>query len=398
MAVIAENRWFYFLMVVFAFVAPLSTAAIPIVSGLLLIAWCIRGDLKGSLTKMLQNPLAIAVFIYALLQIVGLSWSIDEQSGSHKFYLLLMIPVITSVFKKEWMASTFGAFIVGMAIAEITSYYKIITGWSIHGGGGASGYSAFMTSISYGPFLVFTICLVIVSLVEKRGEGNRIWFLWMLIAAMIINLFTTGSRAGQLAFGLLMVLLVVYYFRRHWAALILMIACIPLLYWGSYMLNPAFKARVDAAVNDVTSFRANENTSVGARMRFVLNSWELIKEKPILGHGTGSFAHEYARKHTELSPTSTTTVNPHNMYILSLVHHGVIGLISLLLLFVAQFYLFSTSKEAHYRVLMMALPLLFMAICFSDSYLLGVRTQALFVLFSGVLFSNENISVEARVT
>ena len=86
------------------------------------------------------------------------------------------------------------------------------------------------------------------------------------------------------------------------------------------------------------------------------------------------------------------------MYILSLVHHGLIGLTSLLLLFEAQFYLFTTSKEAHYPVFMVALPLLFVAICFSDSYLLEGRTRALFVLFNGVLFSNENISVKVRVT
>lgn len=391
-----QDKVFGGLVVVLAFVAPLSTAGIPIVSGLLIVAWLFMGNVRDDVKKMLHNPMALSVLFYCLVQLIGLAWTSAKPVGGHKFYLLLLIPIITSFFKREWIERILGIFIVAMAIAEITSYYKIIMGWSTHGGGGASGYTAFMTSISYAPFLALAICIVIVSLAEKKTSGKQICVFGLLIMGMIVNLFTTGGRAGQLAFGMLSVLLVLYYLKGHITKLILLLVCIPLIYWGAYTYNPAFQNRIDAAISDVKTFKMNESTSVGARIRFTLNSWELIKEKPFWGHGTGSFAHEYARKNMELTPNSVPTVNPHNMYVLSLVQQGALGLIALMTLFVAQFYLFFVSEGAHYRVLMLILPVLFLIICFSDSYLLGVRTQALFVLMSGVLFSNSNINVKTR--
>lgn len=393
-----QDKIFCGLVMMLAFVTPLSTAGIPIVSALLLLAWVFRWNVRDDFKKMLHNPMIISVLVFCFVQLVGFAWTSGKQVSGHKFYLLLMVPVIASVFKREWLERTFGIFITAMAIAEVASYYKIITGWSTYGGAGASGYSAFMISISYAPFLSFSICLMIVSLVEKKARGKQVWILCFFITTMIINLFTTGGRAGQLAFGLLVVLLIIYYLKMHLTKVVLLLVCIPLIYWGAYAWNPAFRVRIDAAINDVMTFQANEETSVGLRIRFTLNSWELIKEKPFFGHGTGSFAYEYARKNLELTPHIRPTVNPHNMYILSLVQQGILGFTALIMLFATQIYLFAISKEAHYRALMLVLPVLFLVICISDSYLFGVRTQALFVLMSSLLFSNANIYMKKSPT
>lgn len=380
------------LVVLLAFIAPLSTAGVNIVAGMILLALVASGDYKAKLSRLSGNAAALSVLAYVFIQLVGLVWVEGKPVDGHKFYLLLLVPLIACSLQKETIPKVCMAFVAAMGIAEAVSYYKIITLWSQHGGGGASGYTAFMSSISYAPFLVFALSVVLVSFLEQRVSGYKRLILVVLMCLMALNLFTTGGRAGQLSFGFVLLAIMGYYFRQRLGILLAVVLSLPLLYGGMYLFNPAFKSRIDAVVSDVRQFKANPNTSVGLRMNFAYNSLQLFKERPLMGYGTGSFAREYDRINNQLTPQALTTKNPHNMYALSLVQQGVLGFVTLCGMFASQVYLFWRSHNASYRVLMLALPLLYALICLSDSYLWGVHTQALFALFAGTLFSYENIN------
>jgi O-antigen ligase len=156
-----------------------------------------------------------------------------------------------------------------------------------------------------------------------------------------------------------------------------------------YFTNPVFQNRANQAVSDVVNFNQNQNTSVGQRIQFTINSIELIKEKPIIGHGTGSFEKNYERIHNHLTPNFTLATNPHNNYILVLVQFGIVGLLVFLSIFYTQIRSFvSTPNGFEYKPLKLILPVMFMVICLSDTYLWGHHTQALFALFSGILYSD----------
>ena len=130
-------------------------------------------------------------------------------------------------------------------------------------------------------------------------------------------------------------------------------------------------------------------TDVGKRITFALNSWEIITSNPIIGVGTGDFPIEYKKisilnKNSEFpSPT-----NPHNMYTLVLVQLGFVGLISMLSIFYYQIKLSRQSSNPFIRDVGITLPLLFLVIMFSDSYLLGHYTTLLYVFFSSFLYKN----------
>ena len=80
--------------------------------------------------------------------------------------------------------------------------------------------------------------------------------------------------------------------------------------------------------------------------------------------------------------------NPHNMYTLITVQLGLIGLVSLLSIFYYQFKLSFNSSNKLICNVGITLPLMFLVMMLSDSYLLGHYTTLMFVFFSSFLYKD----------
>ena len=152
-----------------------------------------------------------------------------------------------------------------------------------------------------------------------------------------------------------------------------------------YALN---EKNIDKTLNSTLSIKDDKTTPVGLRINFTINSWEIIKQNPIIGIGTGDFPTEYKKINLINSPELINTSNPHNMYILVLVQLGIVGLLSMLSIFYYQIKLSFNNPSRFIRDFGIALPLLFLLIMLSDSYLLGHYTGLLFVFFSSFLYKD----------
>ena len=64
---------------------------------------------------------------------------------------------------------------------------------------------------------------------------------------------------------------------------------------ASYQFSHLFKFRVDSAIVEFTNYSEEQNSSVGLRINFAKNSWQIIKKNPIIGIGTGDFPNEYKK-------------------------------------------------------------------------------------------------------
>jgi len=209
---------------------------------------------------------------------------------------------------------------------------------------------------------------------------------------MSINMFITGGRAGQLMyFVMLSILIFQYYGRgRKVRATIISLIIIPSIFLGAYNSSDIFQHRMNRAVENINMYiyDGNKNTSVGQRMTYTVNSLEIIKKNLFFGVGTGDFPGEYNKVHVKNTPEVNTTVNPHNMYILVAVQLGLFGLLGMLLIFYQQIKFSLSAKIKINRDLGLVLPLLFLVIMFSDSYLLGHYTTLLFIFFSSFLYKD----------
>jgi O-antigen ligase len=84
------------------------------------------------------------------------------------------------------------------------------------------------------------------------------------------------------------------------------------------------------AQSDLLAYsQGNANSSVGVRLEWYKNSFKLIQEHPMLGHGTGSFKNEYARI-SGIVDGPLSSNNPHNDYIWLSIELGLLGAVLLL--------------------------------------------------------------------
>jgi O-antigen ligase len=158
---------------------------------------------------------------------------------------------------------------------------------------------------------------------------------WGIIAlAAVINLFYIApGRTGMFIFCCLVAL---FLYQRmslaRWTAGI--IVCAALLA-GAYYTSDNLSNRVQQAVDEISHYQKGQSrTSIGQRFDWWIVSLELIAEKPILGHGTGSYqpSHLKKTKGTRISSTD----NPHNEFLFLAVQCGLAGLALFLLMIALQ--------------------------------------------------------------
>ena len=70
---------------------------------------------------------------------------------------------------------------------------------------------------------------------------------------------------------------------------------IPGVFLTAYISYSIFHKRVDDTILNFTQIEQFSSSSLGHRIIFAKNSWELIKNNPILGVGTGDFPDEYKK-------------------------------------------------------------------------------------------------------
>ena len=393
------EKTYKYLLISLAFLMPLTVAGANTIIVIICLLWLLSGSYSIKYAQITNSKLMIASIFFFFLHVIGLIWTEDLSWGFHMlhkmWYFLLLLPVLFSIVKKEYIWQIIYAFLVAIAITEVISYliwFEIIIPFK---SATVSNPTPFMSHISYNPILAFAIYLVLHEIFFNKKITNFVFSLYSFFAiSMIVNMFITGGRAGQVAFfAMLAVLIIQILDKQRIKSLITIFIVIPGIFFTAYQASDLFQKRVNLAFNQALEYQPGSNNSIGYRITYALNSWELIKENPIIGVGTGDFPVEYKKINQIKTPIMTsmglpTTTNPHNMYILIFSQLGVIGLISMLSIFYFQIKLSINSSNRFIRDVGTTLPLLFLVIMWSDSYLLGHYTTLMFVLFSSFLYKD----------
>jgi O-antigen ligase len=306
------------------------------------------------------------------------------------WYFLLLFPVLFTIVRKDYISHYISAFLLAISITEVCSYlvwFEVIEPFK---NATVENPTPFMSHISYNPILAFAIYLVLHEIFFNKKITNFVFSLYSFFAiSMIVNMFITGGRAGQVAFFAMLVVLIIQILdKQRIKSLITIFIVIPGIFFTAYQASDMFQQRVNLAFNQALEYHPGSNNSIGYRITFALNSWEVIKENPIIGIGTGDFPIEYKKINQINTPKRPNTTNPHNMYTLIAMELGVIGLISMLSIFYYQIKLSFNSSNRFIRDVGITLPLLFLVIMWSDSYLLGHYTTLMFVFFSSFLYKD----------
>ncbi len=388
------EKTYQYLLIALAFLMPLTVSGANTIVVIICLLWLFSGDYKAKYNQIISSKLMIASIVFYCLHVIGMLWTEDLQWGLHilhkMWYFLLLFPILFNIVQRKYISYYLSAFLLAIALTEIASYlvwFEIIPPFK---NATVENPTPFMSHISYNPILAMAIYLVYHNIFIKSNLNTPKFFLYSFFSiTMTINMFITGGRAGHVMYFVMLTILIFQFFSKDKIkALVAVFVIIPLIFFSAYQTSYIFHQRVDLAVNNTMNYEFAKNTSVGQRITFAINSWEVIKENPIIGIGTGDFPSEYKKINQINTPQVPTTTNPHNMYTLITMQLGLIGLVSMLSIFYYQIKLSFYSSNRFIKDLGIALPLMFLVIMWSDSYILGHYTTLMFVFFSSFLYKD----------
>jgi len=375
------------LLVLFAFALPLSTSAGSILAILLVLTWLISGKLGIKFREIFHNPVAIAVLLYILLHITGLLWTEDFNFGLEiirKQWKLLLFPVFLTIVKREHTKYYMVAFVAAISIKACKAY---LVWMGILVLPPASIFTTLGTThVMYNPMLALACYIILQNLLFNSNKPVAMVLQLALLLFLSCNMFITVGRTGQIAFFILLaVVLFQYFYRLSKVKLLLGLILLPLLVTATYQCSTTFKNRIDLAITETRNHASCEITSVGLRVWFYKNTFLLIKENWLTGTGTGDFPTEYAKINQIHSPALPDTDNPHNQYLLIVSQFGIAGFIILISIFLTQL-IMAFKKKDSLTPLRQAFPIFFLVIMLAESYLMVYGTGFLFSLFSAFLY------------
>jgi O-antigen ligase len=375
------------LLVLFAFALPLSTSAGSILAILLVITWLVSGKMDLKFKEIFHNPVAITTLLYIFLHIVGLLWTEDLSFGFEiiqKQWKLLLFPVFLTIAKKEHTRYYMLAFVAAISIKACKAY--LVWMGLLHLPPASIFTTLGTTHVMYNPMLALACYIILQNLLFTTNKPVSQISQIGLLLFLSCNMFITVGRTGQIAFFILLaVILFQYFYRLSKVKLLLGLVLLPLLITATYQCSSTFKSRIDLAITETKNHASCEITSVGLRVWFYKNTFLLIKENWLMGTGTGDFPTEYAKINQIHSPALPNTDNPHNQYLLIVSQFGVAGFVSLISIFFSQLVIAFKRRDA-LTPLRQAFPIFFLVIMLAESYLMVYGTGFLFSLFSAFLY------------
>jgi O-antigen ligase len=379
------------LLIFLAFCLPLSTSVVTILALLIFVCWIIEGGYRQKWREIRTNPVCLAVFIYLGVYLIGICWTDDLSEGIAvlmKQWKLMLLPVFLTTVRWQRRWWYVGAYIAGVSCVMLL-VYLVASGAILYDEVDARGHLTLIgNQIVYTPMLALAIYLLMHQVLWSEARGWQQWSMSLLAGFMTVCVFITKGRAGQMVFFLLMIVLIFQFFRRSLLnGALLTFFLLPLVFTVAYHVSPVFQERVDRVPKEITMFEKNYNTSVGQRLLYWKNSWEVIKQSPWLGTGTGGFKSSYAQVNLHRSPDMPPTANPHNQYIFVAVQLGVFGLLGLIALFSIEIMQAWRTNDGWQRI-RLAFPLFFLVIMITDTYLDTHNSGFLFSLFSAVFYKN----------
>lgn len=367
------------LVILFALVIPLSTAATNIVVGGIIGCWFLSGHLKEKIALGLAHTLVRGFLVFFALYCIGLMYTIapmeDIVHGLRnvaRWWLLFFLLPFCQDKKIRKMALM--AFVGAMSVTCFLGFF---------------GFS-FKNHIVTSYLMSFAVYL----LLERAYYHKPYRMLCIIgIVAMVFNiLFLSAGRTGYV----LLLVLSGLFVWQHWRGrgLCFMGPVVGAILGLALQFSPVFLERFAHIPGEISSYQKGSETSMGLRLEFAKTSFFVALEHPFFGSGTGSFSTAYAQeaKQRGLEPRK----NPHNEYLHIWIELGFVGVILLLLLFhrMWQCSLLLSPKE---KMIAQGFILSFMIGCFGNSILMDFTERHFFVLMVALLFAEVSSPCPKRV-
>jgi O-antigen ligase len=236
---------------------------------------------------------------------------------------------------------------------------------------------AFGNTIQASQYL--SLALVVCSLLARHSTDPRHWFAYLVAGAVFLAGVATGvGRTGMLTVLILSPLIAANYFPRQSAwvrnAAIAAIAV-------ALLASPDVQLRIAAAFSDLQRWQSGDpNTSLGYRFQMWGIAADLYRQAPWTGNGAGSFGRTWAL----LMPGEERFVDPHNAYLFHAASYGTIGLVALVVLYVALLWTGWTHRGTLAGGMTLAIALILILGSITNTNFVNMSIRTMLVLFVGL--------------
>ena len=342
-----QHRWQSFAVFSVSFLAvsvSLGVAMVSIAKLLLLIA--VVGQLFFDVKQRSFPSFKLwpSMTWWILLAMVWMSlsfWWTESSSadalagwGRHS-RILWFIPVLYLLRSPEQSLLTLKWFVAGMVVMMLSSW-ALVAGLPVPW---ATAKELPSLGIVHGstleqPVLLTFLAVVLWFMRDHWPQGHWRWVPIGILLLTVFNVFfVMTGRSGFLVMLVFISMAVWWQLPKRWRWLVV---GLPFVLAALMMvLSPRFQTKTSQVVKDVISYQQGSvESSQGQRLDYWHRSLLAVQEKPLIGHGVGSWRMNY---HRLGGMQADAPSNPHQQYLLWLVEAGVVGCIFFLGLLFAQY-------------------------------------------------------------
>jgi len=371
-----------YLLILLGVFIPTSIGLTNVTIALISLLWIIEGNYKIKWENIKKTKWLIPMFTLIALYVLGMFWGETHVNAHFQFQrlsLLLFFPVLTSTFNNQKtirysaiaflitnLISAIIAILINIGIIPHLSEYFSFISKDKH-------VAAFIKYNYHNVLLSFASILALYVLFKKKTRYRKLLFLVIIVYA--ISIFTERGRAGQVIFNLTCLFYIIYYNYNKLFRLISLLSFLIFCQYLIYNNSEVYKKKSIERTFNIIKNKGYVNSKKGEKKldsRFVWSKYCLkkIKERPLLGYGTGSFGALLIKDYDDIFEEKSYEkflphMTPHNQYLYVWFELGFFGLLLLLLIFALQIKELLKKKDSFYRLL---LPISFMLLLLVDSY------------------------------
>lgn len=337
--------------VVLLFAAPTSRALFNVTSVVILLSWLLAGRHVQRWITVRGNPVFWPCVTVVSIMLIGVTYTVaplaDVLEHARVYSKFLFVLLLVSLLDQTvWRRRAWGAFALAMLITVGTTYLNIWWDppWSAtHNQGWGVDHSVFVDYIIQGVVSTFFMVLAMERARASKHLAARV--IWLVVTAMTLVsvIFLVQGRTGQIA---ILAVFMVYSHQitpTRWRWPVIAVGLLMLV--ALMAASPLLQERVLTAWAEIQRFRADDyQSSVGIRLKLWEFAWEMVRQKPFWGHGTGSY-HILASR--VFADCTLTCFHPHNQFLFFWLENGLPGLLAYLSLFLALLTTASKVKPSH---------------------------------------------------
>ena len=323
-----------------------------------------------------KQPFIWLILFYAM-HFVGMLYSSNTSFGWMDIGMkasFIIFPLLFLIFNFKINLYYFLTFFVAGAFISVVvciylsylNYAETEKIWHFR----ESYLSHFMHRSYWATYLVFALISTVFLMIKK--EINVLIGVFMVLLFLAITIIT-GSKAGIALMLISGIAILIYrgYETKKWKTLFIIVVSLLLTAIATLGFFPTVKNRITNSVSQIMNPSEYKDQSTSERLVMWQTSWELIKERPLLGFGTGDIKDELKFRNLQKGniKEAEKNLNSHNQLLNSWVAIGIFGVLFLLLIFLSPF----IFPQDEFKLIIRLLAFILFASLVAESFL---ETQA----------------------